>query len=222
MRGSTEGLGGPHSTEGLVGPNAVIQLVAALAPLGRERLAAVFAGREDWLDRAPDAMVPEAEAAALHAALWRVLPEAEAARVTAEAGRLTADYVLANRIPRAAQTVLRLLPAGAAARLLGRAILAHGWTFLGSGTLRLRRPCAFEIDGNPLVSASGGVWHRATFERLFGALVHPAATVRLGLETDAAGPRYRFAVSWPGSGWRRAPAGPDAADGSSRGRAPYI
>lgn len=188
------------STEGAVGPNAVIQLAAALGPYGRGVAAEVFDGHRDWLDRPPETMVPEGDAAVLHAALWRVLPVRDAESVATQAGRLTADYVLARRIPGLAQAILRRLPARWAGRLLGRAILANGWTFTGLGRVRLlsAAPMCIAISGSPLVAASHGAWHRAAVQRLFGALVHPAAQVDLLRPEDAGEDGCRLIVRWPG------------------------
>jgi divinyl protochlorophyllide a 8-vinyl-reductase len=97
-----------------------------------------------------------------------------------EAGRLTAGYLLANRIPGPVQMVMKLLPAPLAARMLVSAIRSHAWTFAGSGRFSARngRSTVFEIRDNPLCRgewAPGPVcaWHTAVFQRLFEVLVSP-------------------------------------------------
>jgi divinyl protochlorophyllide a 8-vinyl-reductase len=122
-----------------------------------------------------------------------------------DAGTRTADYILANRIPKLAQAVLKLLPAPLAARALAAAIAAHAWTFAGSGRFSVLRgnPMLLEIAQNPLCAedragAAICAWHTAVFQRLFQALVSPAARV---VETACEGQGdscCRFAVSWHG------------------------
>jgi divinyl protochlorophyllide a 8-vinyl-reductase len=188
-----------------IGPNTVTQLVAALrlAGLG-DATRAVFAAADaaDWLVTPPAGMMDERRVARLHQTLRAVLPD-EAASVLAEAGRLTADHLLANAIPRPAQAAFRLLPASCAARLLVPMIRSLAWTFAGSGRFAARAglPTQFELTGNPLCAgerAAGCIctWHAAVFQRLFAALVSPAATC---VETECAAhgdALCRFTVSW--------------------------
>lgn len=117
-------------------------------------------------------------------ALLQLLPV-----ISREAGRATADYILAHRIPRIVQQVLKALPAGLAAPLLARAITRHAWTFVGSGRFRCRDPWTFEITDNPLIRGEHSpvplcVWHAAVFERLYATLV--ARDCRCEEETCAA------------------------------------
>ncbi len=164
-----------------VGPNAVLQTAAALRAEGGEALARqVFeaAGLARLLEAPPEAMVPEIEAARLHRVVAACLPAGRAERVAAEAGRLTAEYLLAHRIPKPAQRLLRALPPRLAGRLLLTAISRAAWTFAGSGGFSFRgwgRPVV-EIAANPLATP-GCPWHRAVFERLFRALVAPGTRV---------------------------------------------
>jgi divinyl protochlorophyllide a 8-vinyl-reductase len=196
---------------GVIGPNAVIQLGEALrAMLGEQRAAGLYrdAGCASWFATPPDAMVDERRTAALHQALRRDLPE-DAARILAEAGRRTGDYILAHRIPQPAQWLLRHLPAGLAGPLLLDAITRHAWTFAGTGRFSARRgrPCLVEIEGNPLVAGERAaapvcVWHEAVFRRLFQELVHPYASVREIACGATGGSACRFEIAWN----RRAPA----------------
>jgi divinyl protochlorophyllide a 8-vinyl-reductase len=115
----------------------------------------------------------------------------------------TADYLLARRIPRAFQALLRMLPGGVAGRALLAAIARHAWTFTGSGRFRITGGpgLGFEIAGSPLAraaceSASACEYYAATFERLFRVLVSPGARV---VETacEAMGaPACRFSIGW--------------------------
>lgn len=209
---------------GVIGPNAVIQLGEALrAMAGEQRTAGLYrdAGCAAWFTSRPDAMVDERRTAALHQALHRGLPE-EAPRILAEAGRRTGDYILAHRIPRPAQWLLRHLPAGLAGPVLLDAIARHAWTFAGTGRFSARRghPYLVEIAANPLVAGERAaapvcIWHAAVFRRLFQALVHREASV-LEIACGAAGaPACRFDIAWP-NGIRRSAAVTPPAGGATR------
>ena len=183
------GLAGRYDHAARIGPNAILQLVPVLdAALG-------VAARDALFYRAgvdmppPDAgMWPELQVTRLHAALWHAHPEL-APGLLRQAGLATADYILANRIPRLAQALIRLLPATLGARVLAKAIAKHAWTFAGSGVFAIEgfAPLTFALQGNPLASGTGDYpdchWHSAVFERLFSTLVWPAVTVT---ETDCA------------------------------------
>lgn len=176
--------------EARIGPNAILQLLPVLdARLGR-------AGRDRLLrgiDLPPfDAgMWPEAACRAAHGAVWQGLPDAPA--ILAEAGRGTADYILAHRIPGPARALIRVLPGPLGARLLTAAIARHAWTFVGSGRFRVaaQRPLIFEIADNPLgFPGRPCVWHAAVFKRLFQSLVRPSVRV----DHVTAGPVCRFLI----------------------------
>lgn len=165
-------------------------------PEGRARILAA-AGIEDLPDGT--AMIPEQDAARLHRQLRLDAPEL-AASMAADAGRRTADYILAHRIPRPAQRVLRALPPFAAARLLSKAIAAHAWTFAGSGRLHRRDPWTFEIAANPLIAGEVSDhclchWHGAVFQRLYQTLVTPRCTcTEVHCAAQAPGTRCRFEI----------------------------
>jgi divinyl protochlorophyllide a 8-vinyl-reductase len=184
----------------------VTQLQAALLAAGLEDEAVnlfAAAGAADWLADPPAEMVDERRVARLHRLTRTMLAAGKAEMILTDAGARTADYILANRIPKLAQTVLKLLPAPLAARALASAITAHAWTFAGSGvfSVHVGKPLIFEIAGNPLCAGERPgspvcAWHAAVFQRLFQALVSPSAQV---IETDceARGDACcRFAVSW--------------------------
>ncbi len=167
---------------GRIGPNAVLQLVAALQAAGREALLPdLFAAAHcpGLLIEPPQTMVDERAVARLFRAVHVALAQADALLIMSDAGRRTADYVLAHRIPKPAQAVLKALPAFAARPALAAAISKHAWTFAGSGkmTVAYRPTLTFEIADNPLsVTGRNGVpgpcaWHAAVFTRLFQALV---------------------------------------------------
>ncbi|MBP0463348.1 bacteriochlorophyll 4-vinyl reductase [Roseomonas sp. PWR1] len=170
-----------------IGPNAVTRLAEALeAVRGAGGARAVFgrAGLAHRLAAPPERMVEEAEVVALHAALRETLPAEEAEAIARDAGRRTADYLLAHRIPRPMRLVLPHLPARAAAWILLKAIGRHAWTFAGSGRFAVLpgQPVRFSIAGSPLARGAAAThaacgYYAATFEGLFRALVHPATRI---------------------------------------------
>ena len=165
---------------GLIGPNAILQLLPLIERVGgRERVAKMMA--EAGMFEIPDgeAMVPERDVARLHGLLRQEEPIL-APRLAGEAGQRTAEYILAHRIPKPVQVLLRMLPARLAAPLLARAIAQHAWTFAGSGTFTARDAWTFEIADNPVIAGEVSDvpichWHAAVFGQLYRALVHPRA-----------------------------------------------
>jgi divinyl protochlorophyllide a 8-vinyl-reductase len=194
------------SAAGLIGPNAVTRVAEVLPPLvGSSATRALFeqAGLLNHLLDPPEAMVDEDDVRRLHAALRESLGAQTAATVARRAGQRTADYLLAHRIPGAAQAVLRALPARAAARLLLKAVSRHAWTFAGSGEFAytVGRPVVLTIRHNPLCRELHSAvpacdYYAAVFERLFRALVHRDARVR-EVACEACGdPACVFELTW--------------------------
>lgn len=183
---------------GLIGPNAVLQLVPVLdTAIGAEARVALM---EQAGVAMPDgtAMIPEGEAARLHRLVRLRVPGAR--ELLAAAGRGTADYILAHRIPGPVQRVLTLLPAPFAARALSAAITRHAWTFAGSGGFRALTPWVFEISGNPLVAGERGEdpicqWHSAVFQRLYHVLVARGCGCREVACASAGASACRFEIS---------------------------
>ncbi len=167
-----------RAAPGLIGPNAVLQMLPQIERLGGpERVQRMLACAD--IQTVPDGtqMIPEAQAARLHR-LVRAEEPLLAAGLTAAAGRDTARYILAHRIPKPAQFVLHSLPARLAAPLLSRAIRAHAWTFVGSGRFEARDPWHFIIHSNPVIRGETShtplcFWHACVFEELYRTLVHP-------------------------------------------------
>lgn len=165
----------------VVGPNAIIQLLAALrAHCGAsiESNVARSAGLERYRAWPPAELVDEREAARLFAATQALLGPRHAQTVLTTAGRLTADYILAHRMPGLAKAVLRRLPPQLGLRMLLMAIKAHAWTFAGSGVTTVRvlgRP-AMLIAANPLAT-NGCPWHAAVLQRLCEVLISSSARV---------------------------------------------
>ena len=189
---------------GRIGPNAILQLIPVLERVGgrdlRDRLfaeAGVF-----HLPEGGAGLIDEGPVARVQQEMRRQMP-ALAPALAWEAGTRTADYILAHRIPKPAQRVLKALPVPLSAPLLSKAIARNAWTFAGSGRFRLAaaRPPVFEIADNPVVrgeTAPGPIchWHAAVFERLFRTLVHPGAQVSESAccATGACACRFEVAV----------------------------
>lgn len=175
----------PDPTAARIGPNAITQLVRVLDQGEGPHFRAAVMSRAGVAVPDPAAgMIPEGDAAAVHHAL-RDLAPMRAEMHLRRAGLATGSYILRHRIPRAAQTLIRALPAGIGARVLSMAITRHSWTFAGSGGFRVAgwHPLTFEVTLNPLVSGGQADhpqchWHAAVFERLFAHLVWPGCRVQ--------------------------------------------
>lgn len=196
-----------HEAPARIGPNAIVRVAEALdARIGRDGTRRLFetAALGRYLREPPERMVDEAEVTRLHRVLRGTLGPKVAAGVSFEAGLLTGDYLLANRIPKPVQALLRVLPAPLASRVLLSAIARHSWTFAGSGVFsaaRKRDGVRLAIAGCPLCRGAKGdapacAFYAGTFQRLFDALVRRGACA-VEVECEALGaPACVFRVSW--------------------------
>ncbi len=167
----------PDETGPLVGPNAILQMEAPLRRHLGEKGALRVWHQAKISTPSGNNMIPQADALALHKALYELSPK-EAERVSREGGARTAAYIVANRIPKVVKLLFRILPTALAGPLLARAIAKHAWTFAGSGDFSVTstNPLVFEIDANPLAfdkgeAPSGCHWHMAVFASLFSILL---------------------------------------------------
>lgn len=164
-----------------IGPNAITQLAHALTDrLGPRQAYALFESADlaAWFSASPENMVDEDRVIRLHRVVHARLDAALATAVTRDAGWRTADYLLANRIPRPVQRLLSALPSGLASRILVSTIARHSWTFAGSGRFRVQsgRPLTLCIANCPLCRGAVGSgplcdYYAGTFEGLYRALV---------------------------------------------------
>ena len=125
-----------------IGPNAITRVAEALREAGpQERVERLFAqaGLAHYLAQPPEKMVDEREVTRLHQVLRDQLGIPAALEIARSAGVRTGDYLLAHRIPRGVQVLLKWLPARLASQVLLNAIQRHAWTFAGSGELRVRK-----------------------------------------------------------------------------------
>lgn len=200
---------------GRIGPNAILQVFACLEATpglpglskGEAARIAYLAGLTHHLAHPPSAMVDERDVVALHQAVRRHLPEQVATAVLQQAGEQTARYILAHRIPKLAQWMLRALPAAPASAMLLKAIAEHAWTFAGSGafTYQLGHPALITLASCPACEQVYGAdepctFYIATLQELFQALVHRGAilTQESSEKCDGTIDRRarRFAISW--------------------------
>ncbi len=167
---------------GLIGPNSVIQLQkASIELLGEKQARQVFLNAKlpELFDTLPTSMIDEAVPKQLFETLYQMLPYAMARRVALRAGELTAEYIIANRIPAAVKICLKFLPPSLSAALLLTAIQRNAWTFVGSGRFQYEASpyCLISIADNPL-SMPACAWHVAVFQRLFSRLVCSESRVK--------------------------------------------
>lgn len=133
-----------------IGPNSILQTVDVVqAHHGAAAACTVLAasGYAAWCNDPPTAMVPEEAFHALAATLVAQYGDSRAAALLIQAGEQTASYLLAHRIPRPFQAVLRRLPPVPALAALLAAVRFNAWTFVGSGDYRytVRHPAAIVL-----------------------------------------------------------------------------
>ncbi len=172
-----------------IGPNAIIQLAHAISVShGRTLAHQIYADANllHYLSDEPDQLIDEQEVIRFHRAARKRLGDEfyrERARV---AGRLTGDYLLANRIPRLVQWLLSGLPKWLAIKTLNKAIKNNAWTFVGSGHFSISSSGSatlLTIENSPLArdcDRAGGAcdFYTATFERLYQQLVDENLTLQ--------------------------------------------
>ena len=183
----------------LIGPNAVLQAVAVMEErLGHAETAAILADARITRLPSGEHMIPEVDALRLHR--WLALHDPMGALVIAEeSGARTADYIIANRIPRIAAKLLRHLPAALAAPLLMAAIRKHAWTFIGAGNIAPDGAWRFAIDrsaANDPVPPPDSLflWYAAVFTRLYRELVAPGCTCRMAEPEQDFPPRRAYTI----------------------------
>lgn len=197
---------GRASMAGRVGPNAIIRVVTALEDAqGRaavDRLL-IAAGLDRYLDALPTEMVDEQEVTRLQSVLREQVGIESARRISRDAGGRTGDYLLAHRIPRPVQRLLKILPAPLASRVLISAIRRNAWTFVGSGIFDADpgHPTRLRVTNGPI--CRGATAHEplcdfyvGSFERLFSRLVHQDARVTETLCQANGADACVFEVRW--------------------------
>jgi divinyl protochlorophyllide a 8-vinyl-reductase len=169
-----------------IGPNAITRVAEALEAIqGPTETVFAQAGLTHFLTELPEEMVDERDVTALQRALRAELDRDTARAVGWDAGLRTGDYLLAHRIPKPAQRILKLLPSRPASQMLLKAVAKHAWTFSGSGhfSYQVGRPVQVWIADCPLCRGARAEvpvcdFYRGAFERLFTTLVNPRTQVR--------------------------------------------
>jgi len=169
-----------------IGPNAIIRVAEALNARGDDP-ARVFAsaGLAHYLAAPPEQMVDENDVIALQTALRAMLDPEIARHVSYDAGLRTGDYLLAHRIPKGAQRMLKLLPPRPASRILLSAVGKHAWTFSGSGhfSFEVGPSVRARIADCPICRGAHADhpvcdFYAGAFDRLFTTLVSRKTRVR--------------------------------------------
>ncbi len=165
----------PEAHHARVGPNAILQVAGVLQDTeGLPGLRLIFerAGLLTYVERPPVTMVEQGEARRLFDAVRTQLGNPTSDLILYEAGRRTAQYIIANRIPSAVRRLIWALPVALGSRLLLIAIHKHAWTFAGSGKVSrgLGRRLWLSIECNPLATPRCP-WHKAVLQELFAKLV---------------------------------------------------
>ncbi len=179
------------ATTARIGPNAIIQTVHAFRhTYGHTATAHLLHASPHPAVRAlnqslPAAMVPEDLFHALVAELEQQLGESATASILERAGQHTADYLLAHRIPKPFQWVVRQLPPRAALALLLAAIKQHAWTFAGSGSFTTRHILSRSIPQltltlPPMARPPVAAFYAGTLSRLFQSLISPTCRLATG------------------------------------------
>lgn len=170
-----------------IGPNTIIQVAGVL----RDRLSPSFAEavlRDATcytLATLPSEMVDEREAQGVVRSLTARMGAERAAPMLREAGSRTAEYLLAHRIPRMAQWVMRAAPRRLGLWLLLKAMTANAWTFAGSGHFRVEAGAGAPVLVFEECAMCRGMheavpmcdFYAGTFERLIRVLIAPEARV---------------------------------------------
>ncbi len=191
------------ATEPQIGPNAIIQSVRVLQHCcGNEATTALLhqsshPALRHLPEALPETMVPETLFHALVAELEHQLGPETTTAILEQAGHQTADYLLAHRIPRPFQVVVRSLPKRAGLWLLLVAIKQHAWTFAGSGSFStagiLTAPTpTLHLSLPPIARAPVAAFYAGTFRRLFQVLITPACQVEQSAWESPAAPAESF------------------------------
>lgn len=185
-----------------IGPNTIIQVAGVL----RDRLSPSFAeavlrdATRYTLASMPDTMVDEREAQGVVRAVVTRMGAQLATPVLREAGARTADYLLATRIPRMAQWVMRAAPRRVGLSFLLKAMTANAWTFAGSGHFHVEpgghaptlvfEDCAMCRGMHEAIPMCD--FYAGTFERLLRVLIARDARVRESACMAQGAPACRF------------------------------
>jgi len=173
-----------------IGPNALIQTINALREFYIEsQIASMLrqSNQDYLLHQSPQEMIEEGEFDRLALNLCDHIGVMPTRKVLQRSGELTADYLLAHRIPKPFQELLKVLPRQLALRLLFMSMSQNAWTFIGSGEF------TYDMSGHmPVVKITSDFasmeaacgFFGGTFEHLIRKLIDTRVSVRYILELD--------------------------------------
>ncbi len=194
--------------EAMIGPNAVLQTLRAIAELEGTTCYEAVARGAALPATNPDRMIPEVWFVRLVDSLRRTLPWPRSEAVLRLAGKYTADYVAANRIPRPFRRLLRALPPRLAIPLLLAAFRRHAWTFAGGGRFDTagEYPADVTLKGCPTCrnapeATAAGAYYEAAFQGLL-RLAAEHATVNETACEACGDPCCRFSIEIEGASAR--------------------
>lgn len=184
----------------LIDAGAVLTLAEAVeTAFGIQKLATLLSDAGFKTLPAASEMIPEEDAARLHRQLCNAMPE-DAKPLKTTAGQTMARQLLAQEIPKPAQSVLRAFPQMDAAHGLAGIIARRANLFAGSGTFRAIDPWMFELWQNPLTRSAnraycGCHWQAAIIAQLYQTLIGPRYTcVETCCGTEGNGDICRFVI----------------------------
>ncbi|AAM73232.1 MAG TPA: bacteriochlorophyll 4-vinyl reductase [Chlorobaculum sp.] len=185
------------SSPSRIGPNSIIQTVGALeTAYGKNETEKLLKkiGQGYLINNLPSEMVEESKFHALVTALQKELGETATAGILKESGERTAKYLLKVRIPGPFQTIVKLLPAGLAFKVLLFAISKNAWTFAGSGEFSYGSKPSPNVmvkvtfPSHPVVSN----FYLGTFTALLRELVSPKTEIKADIRKEGSAIRCNY------------------------------
>jgi divinyl protochlorophyllide a 8-vinyl-reductase len=172
---------------GKIGPNSIIQTVRALQDFyGQKKAVEILeqGGQGHVLTRELNEMIDEQDFIALAKMLYSQLGVDDTLPLLRRSGNLTGEYVLANRIPKPVQRLIKFLPLPLRLKVLLTAIGKSSWTFAGSGTYSfITRPRPLITINNSIIKQAVQAkkpvcsYYTGAFETLIKTLVSPRAVI---------------------------------------------
>ncbi|MEM9694864.1 MAG: bacteriochlorophyll 4-vinyl reductase [Myxococcota bacterium] len=183
-------------TAAVIGPNSVLQTLRSVREGEGTAVEAKLRVQAGLPAELPSSMIPERWFVSLIEVLRRELPE-RAEYHLEWAGRETAAYVAAHRIPAPARQLLARLPGRLALPLLLKGVRAHAWTFAGSGAFSIQRGPTLILRDAPTCRTSSGArcggYYATAFEGLL-RLADPRVRVREVACQAQGAPQCRFVI----------------------------
>ncbi|HHE08000.1 MAG TPA: bacteriochlorophyll 4-vinyl reductase [Chlorobaculum parvum] len=177
------------TTPSRIGPNSIIQTIGALeSGYGKNETEKLLKkmGQGYLIGNLPSEMVEESKFHSLVTALQKEIGDKSTASILKESGDRTAKYLLKVRIPGPFQSIVKLLPAWLAFKVLLFAISKNAWTFAGSGEFSYGSKLSPNImvkvtfPSHPVV----GNFYLGTFTALLRELVNPDTAIQADIRKE--------------------------------------